>query len=563
MCKRLFPWAALFGLLLFVARPATTAEPKAGPKAAGPKEAVPKGKALKPAFVVRLKALDELIADGRYLFALADQEEYGKQLEKLLQSRAGPKGLEGLDTKKPIGLYGNLKDKLPQSEVVLLLPIADEKAFLGVLENLDLKPEKGKDGLYKMDVEGVPFPVLFRFANGYLYGTLQAKENSAAALDKARLPLPASVLGGGGSELLSLTLHIDQFPASFKQMASGLIDTKLDELKDEEPPGETAAQKAAREATLEEVGRQLKAVLTDGAALTARVDVDRKKHDLSLSLGLSGKPGSGLAGDIAALGALKSVPAGLIGRGSAAHGSVTMQLPAKVRKVLGPAVDDAFKKIAAQAKDKDPGGLADVALDALRPTAKAGLLDAGFDLRGPGKGGKYTAVAAIQVADGEGIEKALQTVAAKLPAKARAPLTLDFAKAAGVNIHRLTPEKGKGDAKTKELLGEGPVYFAVRKDAVLVGLGEDALEALKAALGTAPKVGHPIQFEVSLARVAKLLAPEQKAAPDAAKKAFTTPGSDKVSLSLEADTALRLKLSAKGQVITFISLLVKAKREEE
>src|SRR5438477_5995850 len=125
-------------------------------------------------------------------------------MEKMLKNRIGPNGLEGIDAKKPIGLYGSVKAKVDKSEVVLLLPIADEKAFLTVLDDLDIKAKKSADGVYTAEVENVRFPVLFRFANGYLYGTVKTHDKSASLLDREKLPLPATVLAGGAGELIAL-----------------------------------------------------------------------------------------------------------------------------------------------------------------------------------------------------------------------------------------------------------------------------------------------------------------------------------------------------------------------
>src|SRR5262249_44932874 len=139
-----------------------------------------------------------------------------KQVEKMLKARTGPKGLEGIDTKKPIGLYGSVAARVDRSEAVLLLPIADEPTFLKFLGSLDLKPEKDKTGLYTLTVENSPFPVLFRFANGYLYGTVKFSDNvSLPAKDK--LPLPAAVLAGGGG-VLSVTANIDRIPVEIRKL---------------------------------------------------------------------------------------------------------------------------------------------------------------------------------------------------------------------------------------------------------------------------------------------------------------------------------------------------------
>ena len=42
------------------------------------------------------------------------------------------------------------------SQLVVLMPIADQKAFLGLLENLDIKPDKGDDGVYTVNHDKVP-----------------------------------------------------------------------------------------------------------------------------------------------------------------------------------------------------------------------------------------------------------------------------------------------------------------------------------------------------------------------------------------------------------------------
>src|SRR5207253_966986 len=128
--------------------------------------------------------------------------------------------------------------------------------------------------------------------------------------------------------------------------------------------------------------------------------------------------------------------------------------------------------------DEGKREVAKVLLPALKPTARAGTIDVGVDLRGPSKKGLYTVIAAGRVVEGEGIEQAIKKVLAKLPEEAKAPITMDVDKAGGANIHRIMPEKGKVDKGTRELFGEGPIYFAVRTDALFVSFGEGALAAM-------------------------------------------------------------------------------------
>jgi hypothetical protein len=515
--------------------------------------------AVKPTAVLRLKPLEELLADARYLVALAGREEETRQIEGLLKAKSGPKGLEGLDTKKPIGLYGVLKNKLPESQGVLLLPIADEKTFLGLLERVNLKPEKDKTGLYTLEPEQIPFPVLFRFANNYLYATLKITDDGADALAKDKLPDPAAVLGGAGGSMVALTVHLERVPPMMRKMAVGFLAKALANAKDEDLPGETEAQKKLRAAMLDEAAVRAKELLTGGSSLALRLDLDRKTEDVSLALTLAGKPGSDLAKDIARLGLTRSVAASLIGPDSAMNAHVSVGLPEAVRRVLGPALDEAVKKAVAAEADKDKRELLAGLLEAVTPTAKAAELDAGFDVRGPGKSGLYTLVAGLKVKEGAALEKALKDVHAKLPPAERKKVAVDFDKAGGVHIHKATPDKV--DEQTKELFGTNPVYFAVREDALLITAGEGGLAAMKEALAARPKAARPLQVELSLARMAKLMARRQKSAVEAAKQAFKAKGSDKLLLAVEAGESLRLRLSMKAQVVAFGSLIEKQERE--
>ena len=64
--------------------------------------------AKKPTVVVRLASFDTLFADLRYVVELIGKEEEAKQLEALLKSMVGDKGLEGIDTTRPMAMYGKL-----------------------------------------------------------------------------------------------------------------------------------------------------------------------------------------------------------------------------------------------------------------------------------------------------------------------------------------------------------------------------------------------------------------------------------------------------------------------
>ena len=131
-----------------------------------------KPKSDKPAMLLRFASLDHLRGDFRYLAEVVGQAEKAKQLDGILKSQLGDKGLKGINNKKPIGAYGWVGAFGIDSKAVFLVPIADKKAFLDLISNtLDVKPDKGDDDVYTMNVEKIPAPVYFRFANDYVYIT--------------------------------------------------------------------------------------------------------------------------------------------------------------------------------------------------------------------------------------------------------------------------------------------------------------------------------------------------------------------------------------------------------
>lgn len=511
----------------------------------------------KPGVLLRLKPLEELIADLRFVVKETGREQQGKQFEALLKSRTGPNGLEGVDVKKPIGLFANLKASLPQSEVLLLLPIASEKAFLDFLDALNFKAEKAADGLYTMQVENVPVPLLFRFANGYLYGTARLSDKTTVP-PADKLPDPAKVLGESGG-ILSLLVNVDQIPEAVRKFAISAAALQLGEAKERDMPGATERQKALQGALLDELSGLVKVFLEDATRSELKIDLDRKTKDISLSFNLAGKPGSTLTKNLAALTPASSPAAGIVGKDSVMGGLLYLALPEAVRKAAEPAIDEAIAK-ALDNGDPNVKTLLTPLVDTLKPTAKAGKLDAGLDMRGPGKKGKYTLVASGRVEKGGDIEKAVKALLDQLPADAKEPIQVDVATEAGVNIHSV--KQKDVDEQAKELFGDGPLYFAVRDDVLVVTLGEDALDAIKTAVKAKPAIGQPLKVTLSASRLAPLMKKDQPAAPEAAKKAFVEKDSDQLRLSLTTGDRLELKLSLKTALLAFASYLDEAKNKE-
>lgn len=506
----------------------------------------------KPAVLLRFAALDHLRGDFRYLGEVVGEGEKAKQLDELIKSKLGEKGLEGIDAKKPIGIYGWVGEFGIDSKAVILVPVAKQKPFLDLLsDTLDTKPEKGDDDVYTMNVEKLPFPVYFRFVNGYAYVTVRDKD----VLDKDKLLAPEVVLPGGQVGTASLTVNIDEIPQDLKEKALAVIENQVAALKDKEMQGHTDAQKKLRDAVVDELSAQVKSLFKHGGATTLRLDLDRKDGDLSLTVSTAGKPGSPLANKISGLGKIQSYTSALLRSDSALKGELNVSLPQKLRDLLGPALKDAEKQMLAKAKDENEREVLNTLLEGIMPTLKAAELDTALDLRGPNDKGVYTLVGGIKVKDGAKMERSFLKAAARFPKL----VNLDADKADQVNIHRINPEnKSKSDAR--RTLGDNPVYVAFQHDILFLGAGEKGLSALKEALAAAPRTGKVMELQMALARVVPLS--DDPKQTEIARQVFGEGNDgDRLRLSVEGGNSLTLRLSLKAKLIAYVYRIDKAKKE--
>src|SRR5437763_432501 len=98
-------------------------------------------------------------------------------------------------------------------------------------------------------------------------------------------------------------------------------------------------------------------------------------------------------------------------------------------------------------------------------------------------------------------------------------------------IHELNLSRGF-DAKAREMFGEGPLYVAFRPDAAFFAIGEDSRKAIKEALTAPATASAPLRLELSLPRLAVVMAktPEQV---KAARRLLTQNEEGRFRISLE------------------------------
>ncbi|HLJ94982.1 MAG TPA: hypothetical protein VKU02_17535 [Gemmataceae bacterium] len=514
-----------------------------------------------PTLVVRVRSIEGLLNDIKYVATLAGRGEEAKQLEGLISSRMGPKGLEGVDIKRPLGLYGTLDANLVESTAAVLVPISDQKAFLGLLEGFGFKAKKEDDSIYSVNVENLPFPVYFKFANQYVYVTAREK----TALNQNKLLDPTKVLAGSPNETVSASFRIDQIPDVFKQLITSQLEVKLADLEDQKQPGETEAQRKLRIQATKESAKQVTAFFNEGSQLALRLGADRSANELYLEFTLSAKPNTELAKSIARAASTPSLFAGLHSPSSAAeiffHGAV----PENARQQFIKSIDEAFHSGVDKEKDPNKRAVVEKLYNAILPTLKAGELDAAADLRGPTKNKHYAIIAALKLKDAQGLEKVLRDLREQVPPSEKQKIKLDAETVGSVKVHRLDIQE-QFDEQAKKLFGSNPIYVAFRPDALFIAGGDGGITLLKEGLATKSGAVPPFKIDLSVARLAPLIGDKQKADVNAvAQKAFggTSKDNDRIQFTAEGGKNAKLRIALKADVIKFFSLLDKANKGEE
>jgi WD40 repeat protein/Leucine-rich repeat (LRR) protein len=474
---RCFVFLNLLGLVLALPQVANSgpAEPQKGA------EPVP----APPTLVVRFKPLDDWLTNLDSLAAsMESQKEAGKKpsqsrssgIKRMLQSRLGPKGLQGLDLQRPLGLYAKHRTDGP---LVVLLPISGEEAFLDLLARAKLAVKKGDQGIHNLAVSDAPFPVYFRFAHRHAYFTW----GDPALLAQDQLLEPERVTAGPIEKgLLVASLRIDQLPETLKKETLAAMKQSLAENQKQSPKQTDALTKLLGEELLQ-FGRKL---VEQGREAEFRLD-----DQWELDCRFTPQPKSPLAADVAALGQAKSRFAGLGNQDAFFTLTITLPASTEISKALSLAFEDLGKEQIDKEKDTDQRKNLTQFFEVLRTALTTQDIDLAIVVRSGAKDYHYSFIAGQKVKDSAMVERAFRDLVGKLPETRRKQVLFDAGKAGAIAIHRIDRQffqskDSKDKGEFEKYLGDNPVYFVAAQEALFLAGGDNGLAKLKEALALPP-----------------------------------------------------------------------------
>ena len=509
----------------------------------------------KPTFVIRVASIDTLMGHVFQIAKAIGREGEVQMAEALLKNFTGGGGIEGLDTKKPWGMYGKIGPGGIDSEGVLLLPIADQKKFLAFLEKLGQKAEE-KKGIYTLNIDQSPFPLFFRFEKGYLWGTIRDEKS----IDPATLPATEDFLAASKTGAMSLTFDFSAIPDEIKKMVVGQIEVAMGQAKEKAISEKDPIKRKGQLVGAEAAGKTVVQVMNEGGELALKMDLEKASNDLVMELSFSGKPGSPLARDIATLGARKGVSGGLVGADSAYYLGMNVGLSDSFAKLITESFNQGVADALANEPDAKKKEFGLKISDAFRKLVSSGVIDYGADIRGPDANGKYNIIGAVGFPDARKLESVIRELRNEVPELAQV-IQLDVAKTEKVTIHRIAVEPLPKEIS--DIVGNTPILVGFSEDAVYFGLGSDGQKNIEKQAEKGKTTAPILGFDMHLAKMVNIFSKSDPKMVAAAKKAFDgKSASDLVEIKVASGEKLVVRASMKTQVIAFFSLLAPKQGEE-
>jgi hypothetical protein len=496
---------------------------------------------------VRLVSATDLAPVIEYGGGLFGQGENARQFGELVKALAeNEKGLEGLDLKRPLGFYAVLAEKVEDSTVVLMVPVADEESVVGLMSGkMGLDPKKDeKTGVYSVEVPNFPATVYFRFADKYLYATLRAADGVA----KDKLIAPKTFFADKTVGVLTAAVHFDRIPADLRKGVYGQLELQLKEGADKNAD---PASKRINEFLIDAGVDAVKTLLTEGETLTAAIDVEPKTDDIKLTLTVTPKSGSTLSKTLASFADRDSIAAAVAAvKNPVLAAGLNFTLPPETKKKFAALAEGLVKGAVDNAKG-DEQQVMKMLTDAVLPTLTAGDFQLGAVVSDAGKG-KVGLTAALKTVKGQEVENTAKTFALFLPAD-QARFTADADKAGDRNLHKLTFAKADGVPFNSDTL------WLLTADDLLAVHTDPKADGLKAIGNAKPAMAPMLNVEVSWVRFSRLTnsaeADTIKNVVNSVFESDKTDGLDTLKVTGTGGKQLTLNVTLKGKAFAFLAAM--------
>ena len=515
-------------------------------------------KAIEPTIEVRMRSINDLLDKVGYLGDIINQGEQAKQGVEFIRSIADEKkGIEGIDPTKPIGMYGTVTKDVIDSQVILMIPVADEKAFLDLLTGkLNLEPKKGDDDRYELKIPNVPLPIYFRYTKGYVYATAGSSSN----LDDKKLFTPKDFFRADFTAIATADIHVDRIPDDIKKTVFAQLELQLNDAKNQKIEGEPPIRTQSRILGTEQTARAIQTILKDGRKLSLQVNLEPKSDDIALALRFTANNGTELSKSITGMKGQTVNPA-LSEKAPLGLAVTKLSLPDGAMKSFQAVFDFIQKDAVASAPEKDKA-LTKLAVEAITPTLRAGKFESTLFASARDNDGKGTLFATLNVVDGKAIENALKQAVNQDNPKDQVVVSFDAKKVGDLTFHKITLK----DPAAKESLGSDTIWLGFSDTQIVAQVTPDGKLNEALLKPTTTTNSRHLQAELSIAGLFTVTEKALKAnkVQELITDVFgkTGPsGKDTLTLSIDGGDALTMRVSMKGKAMKLAVMIDQEKKK--
>ena len=459
----------------------------------------------KPVLILSISSVEDTLADIAYITKAAGQEDAGR-----MAMFAGQVYTNGLDKKKPIGMYVAPKAGGSDFVPVAFVPVVDIKTFLATFKEQIGEPKDAGDGVKEIEANGQS--VFFKEQTGWAFIS-NAKEN-LVDLPKD----PAALLGGLPKEYtVAVKANVANVPAELKKMAVDAMKEGFERQLQANPRGGADAE------LIEKMQRnQMEALVKmvdelDEIMFGFAIDSAGKRTYLDVNI--TAREGTNLAKQYALLADAKSSFAGFLLPNAAA----TLNLSSTMAKedidqavtLLKGVKTNALKEI-----DNDPnldatkrGAAKEVLgslMDAFTKTVEGGKLDGGAVLVLDSKTVDFAAGGLV--ANGKEIEDSFKRLIELAKNEPDFPtVKLNSGSHGGITFHSITAPIPDSEKEARDILGDKVnIILGTGPKAVYVAFGKNAESLLKQVIDKSAQDGSksvpPMQLNLALLPILKFAA---------------------------------------------------------
>jgi hypothetical protein len=507
--------------------------------------------AAEPVIIVSVKSYNELQNDATYLGTTLQQPLLGFAIPGLVGQLTQGKGLLGLDQTKRIGAYLTLQADGTPGDVVVMVPVSNQKLFAETLATIFPNPSEVKN-LVQYQLPNNPQPFFGKPGAKHFLFALSA-EALAETSDPEKLLKSTADIG--------IEVALAAIPEATQKMYLEQIEAKAAEQAAQSAnsnPADAAGEALSRQMTM----AALRRIVLDGDRLSLGLNIDVESKAISLDLGFTARSNTVLSSAVGDYTKIESPYAGLVSKKTVGSYLISASLNSEVREVFERFSKEmeaaGAKSIREAPADKQESRTS--ALKMLTVGLRSLFSNARTDqaiIVNASTGGKIQVISAMKAATTSDLKKAFDDLVRKDAELAKA-VRLGAAQVGTVAVHAITFPP---DADVEKLLGNGPAHVAITEDAILFTAGDDSLGAMKAAIGSKPakSTRAPVSLRIALANLLPLINQVEPQVQEMAKAALSG-GNDEIALEVVSQPqGAKLRLQIQEGILRLIGTAAAAK----